>query len=165
MDFKVIAVDFDGTLCENKWPEIGKPNLKLFDYLKDQQEMGAKIILRTCRTGDELSNAIEWCHDYGLYFDEVNRNVEESIKLFGEDTRKIFAHEYIDDRAKNVKTKQVYIVGDGRYQGFESIKTQAIRAAKDLCYKKKYIDRLANAKTEGEVQRIMITARKEKFGD
>lgn len=27
MNFKVIAVDFDGTLCEDKWPEIGKPNI------------------------------------------------------------------------------------------------------------------------------------------
>ena len=22
---KIIAVDFDGTLCENNWPEIGEP--------------------------------------------------------------------------------------------------------------------------------------------
>ena len=34
MDFKIIAVDFDGTMCENKWPEIGEPNLELIAYLK-----------------------------------------------------------------------------------------------------------------------------------
>lgn len=26
MNSKIIAVDFDGTLCENKWPEIGEAN-------------------------------------------------------------------------------------------------------------------------------------------
>lgn len=26
MKQNIIAVDFDGTLCENKWPEIGMPN-------------------------------------------------------------------------------------------------------------------------------------------
>ena len=30
----IIAVDFDGTLCENKWPEIGMPNEELIEYLK-----------------------------------------------------------------------------------------------------------------------------------
>ena len=25
-NYKIIAVDFDGTLCENKWPEIGAVN-------------------------------------------------------------------------------------------------------------------------------------------
>ena len=26
---RVIAVDFDGTLCENKYPKIGEPNREL----------------------------------------------------------------------------------------------------------------------------------------
>lgn len=38
MDFNIIAVDFDGTLCENKWPEIGEPNKELIAYLKKRQE-------------------------------------------------------------------------------------------------------------------------------
>ena len=45
MDFKIIAVDFDGTLCENKWPEIGEPNKELIAYLKEQKEAGVKLIL------------------------------------------------------------------------------------------------------------------------
>ena len=32
MNSKIIAVDFDGTLCENKWPDIGKPNEKIISY-------------------------------------------------------------------------------------------------------------------------------------
>lgn len=34
MKQNIIAVDFDGTLCENKWPEIGMPNEELIEYLK-----------------------------------------------------------------------------------------------------------------------------------
>lgn len=48
----IIAVDFDGTLCENKYPEIGKPNGVLIDDLKMRKDNGAKLILWTCRVGD-----------------------------------------------------------------------------------------------------------------
>ena len=87
-NYKIIAVDFDGTLCENKWPEIGAVNEDLIAYLHSQRRAGAKIILWTNRVG-------------GLIFDCVNENLPEVIKEFGSDTRKIFAHEYIDDRMHN----------------------------------------------------------------
>lgn len=45
MDFNIIAVDFDGTLCENKWPEIGEPNKELIAYLKKRQTAGDKLVL------------------------------------------------------------------------------------------------------------------------
>ena len=45
MKNKIIAVDFDGTLCENKWPEIGKANKEMITYLKDRQANGDKLIL------------------------------------------------------------------------------------------------------------------------
>lgn len=97
MAFKAIAVDFDGTLCENKWPKIGEPKRNVIDYLKRQQEDGCQLILWTCRTNKELDDAVAWCKEQGLEFDAVNQNTKESIEIFGEDTRKVFAHEYIDD--------------------------------------------------------------------
>lgn len=96
---KIIAVDFDGTLCENKWPEIGEANTKLILYLREEKRKGSKLILWTCRQGDELHAALEWCYWMQLEFDAVNKNLPEIIDLFGEDTRKIFANEYIDDLA------------------------------------------------------------------
>lgn len=45
MKQNIIAVDFDGTLCENKWPEIGMPNEELIEYLKKRQANGEKLIL------------------------------------------------------------------------------------------------------------------------
>lgn len=94
----IIAVDFDGTLCENTYPEIGEPNNALLDELKLRKRNGAKIILWTCRVGDQLEQAIDWCRDHGLVFDAVNQNLPEIVESFGGDCRKVFAHEYIDDR-------------------------------------------------------------------
>lgn len=94
----IIAVDFDGTLCENKYPKIGEPNRKIIDYVKEQWQNGAKIVLWTCRVGELLDDAVRWCQNQGLTFDAVNENLSEVIEAFGSDTRKIFANEYIDDR-------------------------------------------------------------------
>lgn len=99
MNFKVIAVDFDGTLCEDKWPEIGKPNTELITYLKDQQVAGNKVVLWTCRNEDRLLEAITWCEKFGLQFDAVNENLPEVLEWMGGDSRKIFADWYIDDRS------------------------------------------------------------------
>lgn len=96
---QIIAVDFDGTLCENKWPEIGEPNTELIGYLiMMQKTVGAKIILWTCRAGEMLDKAVNWCSEHELEFDAVNENLPHIIERFGGDTRKIFANMYIDDR-------------------------------------------------------------------
>lgn len=98
MNSKIIAVDFDGTLCENNWPEIGAPNEELIEYLRNRQKSGDKLILWTCRVDEMLQKAVAWCKERGLIFDAVNENLPEIIESFGSDTRKIFANEYIDDR-------------------------------------------------------------------
>lgn len=98
---KIIAVDFDGTLCTNSYPYIGDANFLLIDYLKRQKRCGAKLILWTCRAGKILNEAVAWCNGMGLTFDAVNENLPEIIEAFGSDTRKIFANEYIDDLASN----------------------------------------------------------------
>lgn len=95
---KIIAVDFDGTLCKNNYPEIGEPNRELIEYLKQRQKDGAKLILWSCRVDKPLEEAIRWSRNQGLIFDAVNENLSEIITEFGKDTRKIFANEYIDDR-------------------------------------------------------------------
>lgn len=95
---KIIAVDFDGTLCINEYPEIGKPNKELIAYLKNKRANGDRVILWTCRNNELLRQAVDWCKEHGLMFDAVNENLPEVIDAFGGDTRKIFANAYIDDR-------------------------------------------------------------------
>ena len=94
---KIIAVDFDGTLSENKYPGTGEPNRKLFKYLIREQQEGARIILNTPRRAEQLDTAVDFCSKYGLEFDAINDNVPEIIKYFGYNSRKIYANEYIDD--------------------------------------------------------------------
>lgn len=99
---KIIATDFDGTLCiGDHYPGIGEPNLPVIMYLKKHQETGGKIVLWTCRSGEPLRDAVEWCYNHGLIFDAINENLPETLKWMGTDSRKIFAHEYLDDRALN----------------------------------------------------------------
>lgn len=96
---KVIAVDFDGTLCENKWPKIGEANKELIEQLKEAQKNGTAIILYTCRQHKLLKEAVKWCKEQGLKFDRVNENLPERIRAYKGDCRKISADVYIDDRA------------------------------------------------------------------
>ncbi len=99
MSEKIIAVDFDGTLCENAWPEIGEPRRAVIDYILAEQRKGARLILWTNRSGASLNAAVKWSAGQGIVFDAVNENLPDMIEYFGSDCRKIFANEYIDDRA------------------------------------------------------------------
>ena len=101
----IIAVDFDGTLCEECWPEIGAPNLRLIGELIYRKGLGDKLILWTCRSDIQLMQAVTWCKSFGLTFDAVNENLPEIIERYGSDSRKITADIYIDDRAEKPWTK------------------------------------------------------------
>jgi hypothetical protein len=100
--YTIYAVDFDGTLCVNKFPNIGVPNTALIRHLIKRRSNGNKIILWTCRTNQKLAEAVEWCKTQGLEFDAVNENLPEILESWGGvDNRKVFADVYIDDKAKN----------------------------------------------------------------
>ena len=99
---KTIAVDFDGTLAEDRFPEIGEPIFANIAALLAEQAYGAKIILWTCRTGRKLGEAVEWCGKQGIRFDAVNGNLPENIEKYGSDSRKVLADEYWDDRAASI---------------------------------------------------------------
>lgn len=100
---KVIAIDFDGTLFENKYPEIGEPIWEVINAAKIEREYGAKLILWTNRTGDLLNDALSACESVGIEFDAVNESLPEWVSYFDNDPRKIGATEYWDDKAVNVK--------------------------------------------------------------
>lgn len=95
----IYAIDFDGTIVENKYPEIGDPNNRLIGYLKHLKNKGNTLILWTCRVGKELQDAVNYCKSLGLTFDYINENTKEHIAEYGGDTRKVFADYYIDDKA------------------------------------------------------------------
>lgn len=97
--YKVIAVDFDKTLCDSIYPGVGEPIKEVVKAIKLFKGRGDKIILWTCREGEDLDVALEWCEEQGLSFDAVNDNLPELKELFGNNPRKIAADIYIDDKA------------------------------------------------------------------
>lgn len=101
-DNSVIAIDFDGVICESAWPDIGKARMVAVNEAKRRKAAGAKLILWTCRSGEQLSEAIGFCKALDLRFDAVNENLPEHIEKYGSDCRKVFADEYWDDKAKAI---------------------------------------------------------------
>lgn len=95
----IIAVDFDGTLVEDDFPGIGRPRMWVWDELLRAQEHGVKIILWTSRDNGRLKEAVEFCTARGLHFDAINDNLDECKIMFNNDTRKVYANEYWDDKA------------------------------------------------------------------
>lgn len=94
-----IAVDFDGTIVEHKFPGIGAPVPGALEYLKQFKEDGAKLILWTMRSdgseyGDVLQEAVDYCRENGLEFDHINENPQDWTT-----SNKAYAHVYIDDAA------------------------------------------------------------------
>lgn len=92
-----IAVDFDGTIVEHEYPEIGREKLFAFRTLKELEKRGARLILWTIRTGKELDEAVEFCRKNGIEFYAVNKNYPEEI-FTNEVSRKINADIFIDDK-------------------------------------------------------------------
>ena len=93
----VIAVDFDGTIVEHKYPEIGKEMMFATDTLKALQEKGHRLILWTYRVGKELDDAVDFCKQRGVEFYAVNKNYLEEV-IDATTPRKLNADIFIDDR-------------------------------------------------------------------
>src|SRR5689334_13194850 len=94
---KTIAIDFDGTVVEHKYPGIGKEMLFAFATLKALQQKGHKLILWTIRTGELLEEAVDYCRLNGVEFYAVNKNYPEEV-LDEKTSRKLNVDIFIDDR-------------------------------------------------------------------
>ena len=92
----ILAIDFDGSICQHMYPDIGSEMTGAFAALKRFIAAGDRLILWTCRMpGNGLEAAIEYCKDHGVVFEEHNNNVHDHDY---EKSRKIYADIYIDDR-------------------------------------------------------------------
>lgn len=101
-DYKILAVDFDGTICYSDWPKLGDANEELIHKLIVWKKAGNKLILWTCREGSMLDEAVTWSHEQGLVFDAINDNLPEMKEFYGGNSRKITADYYLDDKAVNI---------------------------------------------------------------
>ena len=93
----IIAVDFDGTIVEHKYPEIGNERPFATYTLRKLIEDRHRLILWTVRRGKELQEAVDWCKERGVEFYAVNRKFpEETVETHG-GYSKINAELFIDD--------------------------------------------------------------------
>ena len=93
----VIAVDFDGTIVRNRFPEIGEPVSGAIEWLQRFTTDGASLILLTARQGIRLSQAVDYCESNSVELWGVNKNNEQLGR-----PPKVYAHCYIDDLAVGV---------------------------------------------------------------
>ena len=97
----VVAVDFDGTCVDHRYPEVGTDVPGAATALSLIAQYGARIILYTMRSDNDqhgavLANAVEWFADRDIPLWGVNQNPEQY-----QWTRspKVYAHVYVDDAA------------------------------------------------------------------
>lgn len=96
-----IAVDFDGTIVEHKYPEIGKEIPFATATLRQLMNDGHKLILWSVREGELLEQAVAWCEERGVRFYAVNSDLDEDGGDYRDNangSRKIKAQIFIDDR-------------------------------------------------------------------
>lgn len=98
---RIIAVDFDGTIVEHRYPKIGALLPDCVRVIRRMKNAGFTLILLTMRSdygpdGPMLSQAVDFCRNLGIEFDFVNNN---PLQLSWTTSRKVYAHLYIDDAA------------------------------------------------------------------
>lgn len=94
----IISIDFDGTVCRDAYPLIGVMQPYARQVINRLYDRGYYIIINTCREGDMLRDAINWLLDKGIKFNRVNDNYPPGTNEYGYNSRKVYAHVYIDDR-------------------------------------------------------------------
>ncbi len=91
-----IGIDFDGTMVEHKYPEIGEPVEGAIETVLDLIKAGHKIILYTMRSEERLVQAVEYLEDEGVKLYAVNENPSQK---YWTKSPKIFCNYVIDDNA------------------------------------------------------------------
>ena len=94
----LIAVDFDGTIVEDKYPGVGKAKPFAIETLKMLQNDGHRLILWTYRHGSRLQDAVKFMEDQGVPPYAVNCSYPEEAAHPSDVSRKIHADLFIDDR-------------------------------------------------------------------
>lgn len=94
----VIAIDFDGTIVEHRYPAIGKEIPFAIATLKQLISDGHRLVLWSVREGKLLEEAVNYCRERGIEFYAVNKDFEEEDGRGRHYSRKLKADLFIDDR-------------------------------------------------------------------
>jgi len=94
----ILAIDFDDTIVKEEYPAIGPLRYGAKKYINQLYDDGHYIIIWTCRSGDPELEAEIFLFDNGIKFHKINAHNPFNLHKYQNDTRKISAHLYIDDR-------------------------------------------------------------------
>jgi len=103
----IVAIDFDGTLVDHVYPDIGAAIPGAVEWCVKLQTAGAKLILWTMRSGKELDDAVKWCEANGIQLWGVNKNPQQSWSS----SPKAFANLYVDDAAVGCPLRELPRLG------------------------------------------------------
>ena len=92
----IIAVDFDGTVVDHRYPLIGKDAPYAVEVLKQLIVAEHKLILFTMRSGLYLDDAVRWFKHKEIALWGIQYNPEQST---WSQSNKCYANLYIDDAA------------------------------------------------------------------
>lgn len=93
----VLAVDFDDTMAEVAYPDLGAPKPHLSEVFK-RLIADFHIIIWTCREGIDVDRIRAWCFQHDIPYDQINEHHPTILAHYKNDTRKVCADIYIDDR-------------------------------------------------------------------
>lgn len=94
----IIAIDFDGTICDVSFPEVGRMKPEADVYIRKLYHEGHHIVINTCRSGIHEGSAETFLRENQIPFHYINSNMPYLIEEYGQDCRKISADIYIDDK-------------------------------------------------------------------
>ena len=92
----IVAIDFDGTVVDHRYPMIGEPVPHAIYTLIELVKYGHQLILFTMRSGHELDAAIDWFNDYEIPLYGIQYNPTQTA---WSSSNKCYAQLYIDDAA------------------------------------------------------------------
>jgi len=91
-----ICIDFDGTMVDHRYPDIGEPVPGAIEWMKTWHQAGAKLILFTMRSGKGLDEAVRWLVWHEIEMHGINHNPNQDS---WSKSPKAYAHVYVDDAA------------------------------------------------------------------
>ena len=93
----IIAIDFDGTLHQGRWPDIGEPFPGAKDIMGLLKRDGHYLIIWTYREGIRQTEMVNWLMEHEIPFDRINDHKPGSWETYGYKSQKVYAHLYVDD--------------------------------------------------------------------
>ncbi len=94
----IVAIDFDGTIIRGQFPAIDGLIPDSHEYINRLKADGHYIIVNTCRSGQQAIEAINYLLESGIPFDRFNDNEPTSVAKYNSNSRKVYAHVYVDDK-------------------------------------------------------------------